>query len=80
MPTYVYACPNGHVTEKFEPMSASAEQPCPECPQPPFEDHENEDEPYCLCKPTMMTRQFAPGVGGFSFKGGPPTRRFHRRG
>jgi putative FmdB family regulatory protein len=79
MPTYDYKCDNGHVTEAFEPMSAPTEHPCPECPQPPFESHENEDDPYCMCEPSLARRQIGAG-SGFSFKGGAPTKKFHRRG
>lgn len=31
MPTYTYACPDGHTDEKFEPMTAPTQRPCQVC-------------------------------------------------
>jgi putative FmdB family regulatory protein len=33
MPTYEYACPDGHFFDKFQRMSDPAEADCPECGQ-----------------------------------------------
>lgn len=34
MPTYDYACPNGHVFERFEKMADKKNKPCPKCKKP----------------------------------------------
>jgi putative FmdB family regulatory protein len=31
VPTYEYRCPNGHVFERFQPISAPAPEGCDEC-------------------------------------------------
>ena len=31
VPTYEYRCPNGHVFERFQPISAPAPEVCDEC-------------------------------------------------
>lgn len=81
MPTYIYRCANGHEVEKFEPMTASPVQKCPECPAEPvchcYDECENCGQ--CTCPDYTMTRQIGAGAG-FTFKGGAPTRKFHRRG
>jgi putative FmdB family regulatory protein len=77
MPTYNYRCPNGHTLEDFQPMSAPTTRLCPECPQPPVEWHENEDEPYCTYDPVLMTRVIGTG-GGVIWKEGKPTPTFKR--
>jgi len=74
MPSYVYKCDKGHVTEKFEPMSAPAEQLCPACAIVECDDPQG-----CACEHGIMVRQIGAGAG-FMFKGGAPTRKFHRRG
>lgn len=89
MPTYVYRCGRGHETEKFESMTAPPEQQCPMCGPVEHEDWcescqsvgidpEVPASGPCTC-PDRMHRQIGPGAG-FSFKGGAPTRKFHRRG
>jgi len=34
MPTYEYACPNGHLFEKFQKMSEKPRAACPVCGEP----------------------------------------------
>lgn len=68
MPTYRYECPNGHTLEDFEPMSAPTERECPACNgigTPP------------VFPRVQMKRVIGPG-GGVLWKGGAPTRKFHR--
>ena len=37
MPTYEYRCPNGHVFERFQSMSAAAPEKCDICAAAPVE-------------------------------------------
>lgn len=87
MPSYIYKCENGHVTEKFESITAPTSQPCPECPKFLPKDwcesckDTNDCNCHagpCTCPDYTMRRQIGAG-SGFTFKGGAPTRKFHTR-
>ena len=83
MPNYQYRCENGHEMERIEDIGLDTRPECHEC-KPRAVTCDDPDVPDgCQCavlhlEPVRMSRVF--GKTSFSFKGGAPTRKFHRRG
>jgi hypothetical protein len=71
MPTYEYACPNGHTETAFESMSSPSTRPCAECNADIQSDGAKHE-------PVLMTRKIGAGAGVI-WRGGSPTPRFSGR-